>query len=137
MYQWLRCNEEFEIIEGETGPTFLASGSGSYAVEIRNGACRDTSDCIELTITSVEDGQHAAQVKFYPNPVMDVLFLEIDNQSQPYHIAIADMQGKSIILQQQGNQPKASFDISTFAAGVYVMTIDIGEKRYFYRIIKV
>jgi hypothetical protein len=67
-YQWLNCADGLPI-PGATQQTFTPAGSGSYAVVLSRGACRDTSFCI--TVMVVNTGEVEAvlqQAEAYPNP---------------------------------------------------------------------
>jgi len=44
-FQWLDCNNGFSPIAGETSQTFNSIGNGSYAVEVTQNGCVDTSAC--------------------------------------------------------------------------------------------
>src|SRR5690554_4985579 len=66
-YQWIDCSDN-SIIVGETGVSYTATVSGSYAVIITDGTCVDTSTCVTVNISSLNDNDFAG-VKIYPNPV--------------------------------------------------------------------
>jgi hypothetical protein len=53
-YQWLDCNNGDAVITGETAQTFVAPVSGSYAVEVSENGCADTSACEVITVTSAD-----------------------------------------------------------------------------------
>lgn len=76
--QWIDCNTNLPI-EGETGPEFLFSGSGSLAVTLTNDNCTTTSEC--FTITGVEYSKFLG-VEVYPNPFKDLLnFRQLESGS--------------------------------------------------------
>src|SRR5690554_7206432 len=68
-YQWIDCSDN-SIIVGETGVSYTATVSGSYAVIITDGTCVDTSTCVTVNISSLNDNDFAG-VKIYPNPVKE------------------------------------------------------------------
>src|SRR5690554_1744819 len=49
-YQWIDCSDN-SIIVGETGVSYTATVSGSYAVIITDGTCVDTSTCVTVNIS--------------------------------------------------------------------------------------
>jgi Secretion system C-terminal sorting domain len=49
-YQWLNCNNGYLPVEGETNQNFYPTSTGSYALEITSGTCKDTSTCYEYDI---------------------------------------------------------------------------------------
>lgn len=44
-YQWLDCANGYAEIPGATGPTYSLAVAGSYAVEVTQNGCADTSAC--------------------------------------------------------------------------------------------
>lgn len=55
-YQWLDCNNNYEVIPGETNQHYFASQNGSYAVVTSiNGDCVDTSECLIFESFSNEE----------------------------------------------------------------------------------
>lgn len=76
--QWIDCNTN-QPIEGETGPEFLFSGSGSFAVTLTNDNCTTTSEC--FTVTGIHKSKQF-DVEVYPNPFTDLLnFNHLDKGS--------------------------------------------------------
>ena len=54
-YQWLDCDNNYAIINGETSQSYTASNTGNYAVEITVNNCLDTSDCYLVDFTGIEE----------------------------------------------------------------------------------
>lgn len=46
-HQWIDCSDG-SIIEGVEGSSFIPENGGDYAVIVSNGACIDTSECINI-----------------------------------------------------------------------------------------
>jgi Concanavalin A-like lectin/glucanases superfamily len=56
--QWLDCNNGFAAIPGATGTQFTPTANGSYAVEVTQGGCTDTSACYAVVGVGIdEDGE--------------------------------------------------------------------------------
>jgi hypothetical protein len=45
-YQWLDCGNGFAEVPGATGPSYAVTVAGSYAVEVTQNGCVDTSACV-------------------------------------------------------------------------------------------
>lgn len=45
-YQWLDCGNGYSAIPGATAPTYSLVVAGSYAVEVTQNGCTDTSACV-------------------------------------------------------------------------------------------
>lgn len=67
-YQWLDCNNGFATISGETSSVFTALSNGSYAVQVTQNSCTDTSACIPLTDVGYSENNFVASISIYPNP---------------------------------------------------------------------
>jgi hypothetical protein len=52
-YSWLDCNNNFSSLLGETNQTFNPLLNGSYAVEVTENGCKDTSICVEYTLCDI------------------------------------------------------------------------------------
>ena len=51
--------------------------SGSYAVEVSNGSCVDTSLCEQVLITGGDYMLSQERIKVYPNPNIGVITIEV------------------------------------------------------------
>lgn len=50
-YQWLRCDENYETIIMGDSREFVPNQPGSFAVEIMDEGCKDTSICIDVPVS--------------------------------------------------------------------------------------
>lgn len=57
-YQWLDCDNNYAVINGETNQSYTPAVTGNYAVEISNGACVDTSACFLVDYTGIDELSH-------------------------------------------------------------------------------
>jgi len=73
-------------------------------------------------------------VRVYPNPTNGAFALEF-GIAGAYVVTISDMSGK-ILLRQSINDSVIRMDISNYPAGVYLLTIDDGERQSAIRVIK-
>ncbi|HEB61779.1 MAG TPA: T9SS type A sorting domain-containing protein, partial [Bacteroidetes bacterium] len=96
-YQWLKC-PGFEMIDNATQAIYSAIQSGSYAVEITKGACIDTSSCIELVHSRLNEIENPIDYNIFPNPVFNKHFtIHPSNIDEIYSIEIIDINGKCVI----------------------------------------
>lgn len=65
-YRWLRCDQQFAPVAGATSSSFTPTNSGTYAVEVRQNGCVDTSACFNVVLSSVRHWPEGWKV--YPNP---------------------------------------------------------------------
>ena len=62
VYQWIDCDNGNATIVGEVNQTFVATVNGSYAVIVDNGICVDTSACILIDLTDINEIQKEQKV---------------------------------------------------------------------------
>ena len=87
--------------------------------------------------------ENIADVAFYPNPVVDKLYLNLDlYQNNKVQIQVTDLSGKSIAIlnteEMTAGKTIQSFDISAYnlKKGIYLLKIEIGERVLNLRMIK-
>ncbi len=73
-------------------------------------------------------------IKIYPNPVLDVLKLDVTN-NQIQKLIISDLLGKQLIQKTSINK-NATFDLSGFDEGIYLISIQTDNKVITSKIVK-
>ena len=68
----------------------------------------------------VSDISKAAGIKYYPNPVKDILTIEA--QGKIKSVKVFDASGKQLMTKEGANSAKSQIDFSRYAQGVYVVT---------------
>ncbi|WP_026449681.1 T9SS type A sorting domain-containing protein [Aequorivita capsosiphonis] len=71
------------------------------------------------------------EVSIYPNPVSNILFIEVNGAAQ---ITGYDLQGRMIISEMFKDKTKV--DVSVLQSGTYIITISSGENSEQYRFVK-
>jgi hypothetical protein len=54
-YQWLDCDNNYAVINGETNQSYTPVVTGNYAVEVTLNGCVDTSACFLVDYTGIEE----------------------------------------------------------------------------------
>ena len=82
---------------------------------------------VNSTVSQKENA--LADLRLYPNPVKDVLQLELQYSPELKHLRIIDQTGKTLRrLELRENQSLHSYDISELKAGSYFLMIDAAKK---------
>ena len=105
-YQWIDCSNDAPIA-GETNRKFVATQNGSYKVEIKNGTCTDTSDCVNLTSVGIEENELGVQISLFPNPTDGKVQMTMETGAGEVQINVLDISGKShleLITNQGANR---------------------------------
>jgi hypothetical protein len=134
-YQWLDCNNGNAAISGETSQNFIPTVSGNYAVEVTLGSCVDTSSCIDITITGIQE-LTKSEIKIYPNPINDNITIELTSISKDTEIEIVTAEGKVVYQNSVINSKKLIIDSSTWSKGVYLVKITTLEDIQSFQLIK-
>jgi len=114
-YQWIDCADN-SAIQGATTASFMPQANGNFAVEVTNGECTATSDCIAFTTMDNDAPAESITISLYPNPVGDHLSL---------HQGSAALSGEVINLQGQKvvEITSANTNVSSLAPGIYIALI--------------
>ncbi|MDQ3017211.1 MAG: zinc-dependent metalloprotease [Bacteroidota bacterium] len=137
VFQWVRCDLDYALIQDATGSIFVASTSGNYAVIFIDGMCRDTSDCISLELTAIENNVVDINILLYPNPVTDKLYVGNSGSHDNLSITMFDLRGVPVKIPSYNQSEKFVIDMSGFAPGVYVLKVDVEGSRKVYRVVKI
>lgn len=125
-YQWVDCNDGNALIAGATNQSYAPMSSGSYAVLISSGECEDYSECFDVVVSGVGLESNTEQfVALYPNPVSDVLFLELKDISR---IQILSVSGQ-VLLDFDAAQTH-QLDLSNLSQGVYFVRVNNEALRF-------
>lgn len=120
-YQWIDCANGNSPIQNQTEQSFGFTQSGTYAVQITEGGCEATSDCVNVVYVGIEE---SATVDFtvYPNPTLGETTITVRGNQV---ISVYDMTGGLIErFRASGTTTK---DFSHLASGVYLLQTENGE----------
>lgn len=121
-YQWLDCNNGFAPIPNESNQSFMATVSGSYAVETSNGNCSDTSNCQTVIVTSISEKEAiASSVNVYPNPFQNQFIIQ-NKRQENLVIELYSYEGK-LIQSLTTNKEFSEINVEG-ASGLYLVKID-------------
>lgn len=119
IYQWIDCATG-DSISGETNQNFTAITNGDYAVIVEQNSCIDTSACVSIIVTSMNNIDKN-ELSVFPNPASDKLYINYSSKITS-QIDIMDVTGKKIISLMQ-NHSSAEINISNLEQGVYFIQI--------------
>jgi hypothetical protein len=129
-YQWVNC-PSYTAISGATSQNYTPTTSGSYAVIISNGAtCKDTSACVAVTGTNINENSITNQTKIYPNPAQD--FVTLDKLPISGKISLINILG-NVVMEIPINDSKMTLDTKNYSKGIYFLQIssDASETPFF------
>lgn len=119
-YRWLDCATNQQI-NGATSQSFTPTFNGEYAVIVMKNDCTDTSACVAVNNAGVTDLSALGQVNMYPNPVNDLLQIEL-GELVAVEITIYDYAGKEVYNMKTASG-KHQLSTAAFARGVYIVNV--------------
>lgn len=135
-YQWLDCDNGNTPINGETAQTFVAITNGSYAVEITNGVCTVTSDCMTISEVGLIANTDALNWFVAPNPSTDGVFtIQLPETDEEFTLAVLNELGQAVDYTMESTE--SGFTIRLAAAdGVYLLRMTSLEQTLLQRLVK-
>lgn len=123
-YQWINCFN-FSPMVGQTSQSFTFGVSGSYAVIISVNGCIDTSNCYTVATASIPVIPELSSVNAYPNPTSGEITFRAS--ADIYRIALTDLKGMSVFVDDTPTGKVATIDMHGLAAGVYFYKVAVGD----------
>ncbi len=129
---WSSQNMTVATVTALGSVTGVAAGGDTIVYTITN-SCGTTSAKKGITVTAHREeagapvaatqAEQADNIKVYPNPSNGTFVLEIPNNAGNATILITDLSGKTV-EQRTSDENLLNFDMSQYAAGVYLLTIN-------------
>lgn len=120
-YQWIDCDNSNAPISGATSQSYTPISTGNYAVEITTANCSGISECMAVTIVSVNELDGRNMLSVYPNPSSGIFTVVMNHLNQTRY-EIYDITGHRI---ENGFSTSKQFTINILdlPAGVYLLRI--------------
>jgi hypothetical protein len=124
-FQWLNCDQNYQIMVGEKNKQYMPVTNGRYAVSVTENNCVDTSDCLLIELSGLKQLQ-LNQIKIQPNPSRGLFTLKSNIPLHNAKISLVDIQGKVIqnweinLFNQQQFETKLS-------SGLYYIKVESSE----------
>lgn len=135
-YQWLDCNQDMAPIFNEIHHSFTAP-FGSFAVEVTQNGCVDTSNCVQVLSVGVANVEQDPQLQIFPNPTDGTFQLRFTAPLEStVNMEIHDLQGRMLMRQQWPalSEPK-TIDAGHFTSGYYLLSVTVNGHRTVSRLV--
>lgn len=120
-YQWFW---DGFIMTGSNSESITVTQGGYYWVEVTDvNGCTQLSDSVYMSLSGLSDFEN--QIKFYPNPVEDVLFVSVDlGEEINFDFVLQNALGQ-VLMHNVGavNSGQTAIDLKGLAKGVYVVQL--------------
>jgi len=130
-YQWLDCNDNFAPINNGANPTISVSLGNSYALEVTENGCVDTSACNGFYL-SIEDGD-LGRVTIFPNPSNGLVNIDLGELSD-VNIRVYNVGGQMVFNADNINDLVYQFELNE-PAGTYFIELTNKDIKQQYKLI--
>lgn len=126
---WIDCNTN--QILATTNPSFAPTATGDYSAIITTnsnaGGCTATTACVHVVISGIETNEVQQGISIYPNPVNDVLQIEIPS-GEINAVEMYDITGALVKSFTNAGGNKIKINTTELAAGVYFIRVQSGNE---------
>lgn len=124
-YQWYYNNV---AISGATGPKHTCTVNGNYYLSVSNSdGCSINSPVKVVSSVGIQEKSSAVFVNVFPNPTMDEITIEMNLlKTENVKMNLINTSGqvmKSLELKQIQGEHKTSFNLASYANGMYYLQI--------------
>lgn len=95
-YQWLACDDQYQVVQGAAQRSFQPDSTGRYAVAMTDKGCNDTSNCRSVNTVGLLSNDFNTAIDFYPNPTTQTITIDLGKMYQSIKVKVARMQGKKV-----------------------------------------
>ena len=131
---WSSNNPAVATVDDDGMVTAISNGNATITVTTLNGNHTATCDVIVKTSYSSVELAESLTVHSFPNPTDGLITIEFSTQGF-YHLTILDIAGR-VILRKPVAEQSVQLDLSSYAAGIYVLMVDDGKQTSILRIVK-
>ena len=130
-YQWLDCGDGYSEIAGATAPTYSLTMAGSYAVEVTQNGCTDTSACVS-NVGLEELGQLASLTARY-DALGEELVLSGAAADTDLNVLLLDASGR-VLRSEVLRGERLHSSLRGLPEGVYLVSVSNGVVQRTFRL---
>mgnify|MGYP000138541075 CR=1 FL=1 len=124
IYQWLDCDNDYEIIDEEVSKDFIPEVNGNYAVMVTEDGCTDTSECIAISMIGHDEYTIQSFFTIYPNPSDDDIRINFRTNLVGNHtIFIHDILGQEVYRNENITGQSLEIKKEQLGVGVYILSV--------------
>lgn len=120
-WQWLDCDNGFAEIAGATFQTYIPPANGSYAVEVTDNGCVDTSACYAMTSIGIAERNSTLNARLANTVTTGNLRLLMEATQGDLSVRINDALGRAVMQLQLAAKPEHWLDVSALPSGSYTL----------------
>jgi len=134
-YQWLDCDNGNSPLVGENNQSFTATINGTYAVQVTQNGCVDTSSCIVINTVGIINNTFKHDVVVYPNPTKGAVNIDLGVVYNNVTIEVYDVYGKLVLNQKYFDENFIQLNLNE-PSGLYFVKLQSDDYRATIRVVK-
>ena len=134
-YQWMDCANGFALFANDTNQSFTATSNGSYAVEITENGCVDTSSCYAITTLGLNERSFENYLIIYPNPTTGNFSIDLGRTYENSIIKITDILGRVVSFSTYKYSKVINWKLEG-QPGIYFLQINSADKVAIVKLVK-
>ena len=79
--------------------------------------------------TGIKEQDILKQIIIYPNPVSNILYIQLNDLSKQVQINVFDVMGRRILKKEIINEKEITIDLSGYEEGTYLIEFRTGDMR--------
>lgn len=118
-------------------PSISNPDAGQYCVYTVANSCTSQTSCTQVVVSgyvSITEAD-AFEVAVFPNPTEGLIQIHKGTQ-EPVNVKMTDITGKTVIAQKEVSDAQFTLDISGFAQGVYILSLENKQGTVIRKILK-
>ncbi len=135
-YQWLDCNDSSSVLVGEISQDFSPLMNGSYAVQITQNGCMDTSACISVATVGILENNFGKNFLAFPNPTSGTVTIELGSSYQSVDAQIMNSQGQVLEQAEYSNSHGFNLVINGPPGFYHLEIVSSDQKKAVIKVVK-
>jgi len=132
-YQWVDCDDNNSIVDGETSQSYTPTTGGNYAAVLTVEDCSTSTDCVNITILGFKSEAVFKDVSIYPVPNKGSVNIELGTLNH-VTVNVFNTSGQLVYQQANINSSNVQFDINE-EPGLYFIEVQSNDKKQTYKLI--
>ncbi|MFZ1330682.1 MAG: SBBP repeat-containing protein [Flavobacteriales bacterium] len=121
VFQWLDCANNNEPVPGATSADFAPTTAGSYAVEVTQNGCTDTSAC-SISTVGIASLNATAEIVVFPNPTDGQLNIVFGKVHASVFITVHALDGRQVAAFKERQTDRITTELDV-AQGNYLIQV--------------
>ena len=110
---------------------FMTDGGSGYYELL---GCR-INNIVYGELNSINESQNPINLKIYPNPVQDILKIDLSEKTEESTLSIFNTNGQ-LVFERTGLEKMNSIDLTGFPSGIYILQISTKADKKTYKFVK-